>query len=149
MNVIIGFSAPFPGPPLFLERMVTVLLKGFNEAEVQLILHAAYIIITGLVYNFCLFSSEETYCEYSHSPPYYVKADGILISMELKEIAACFRKYIMRGLNIRMISVILLCELYDYYYNYLAVSSVHCGHAKAIILKKLNKQRNILLNMHN
>lgn len=63
MNVIIGFSAPLPGPPLFLARMVTVLWKGFNEAEVQLILHAAYIIITGLVYNFCLFSSEETYCE--------------------------------------------------------------------------------------
>ncbi len=51
----------------------------------------------------------------------------------------------MRGLNIRMTSVILLCELYDYYYNYLAVCS---GHAKAIILKKLNEQRNILFNMH-
>lgn len=110
MNVIIGFRAPLPGPPLFLARTVTVLWKGFNEAEVQLIPHAAYIIITGLVYNFCLFSSEETYCEYSHSPAYYVKADGILISTELKEIAVCFRKYIMRGLNIRMVSIFLQYE---------------------------------------
>lgn len=84
MNVIIGFSAPLPGPPLFLARTLTLLWKGFNEAEVQLILHAAYIIITGLVYNFGLVYSEETYCEYSHSPAYYVKADGILISAALK-----------------------------------------------------------------
>lgn len=85
MNVIIGFSAPLPGPPLFLARMVTVLWKGFNEAEEQLILHAAYIIITGLVYNFCIFSVE-TYCEYSmpsllceggwHFDKYWVKRDS-------------------------------------------------------------------------
>lgn len=69
-----------------------MLWKDFNEAEVQLILHAVYIIITGLVYSFCFFSSEETCCEYSHSPAYYVKAEGILISTELKEIAVFFEE---------------------------------------------------------
>lgn len=43
-------------------------------------------------------------------PAYNVKADGILISTEVKEIAVCFRKYTIRGLNIRMMSVFLQCE---------------------------------------